>query len=380
MALAAVPAPVLRPSPAAAEPAYSFAAGPARLPDAVLARAGEALFARGGDGAAAIERPFTGDAFRATLAHARERLAALLALPANYRILFMAGGAMQHFSLLPMNLLGASRRAAYADSGYWSRRAIDEGWKQAAVSVVATPPAGAPAAPDVSPGSGWDIPADAAYCHLTPNETADGVAWAALPDTGAVPLVADVTSCFLAAPLDVSRFGLLYAGAQKNIGPAGLSVVVVRDDLLERARPELPAPFSYAVQAAQDSCVTTPPTAAIQLAALVFDWIAERGGLPAMAAANAAKAARLYGFIDASGGFYTAPVRRDCRSPVNVRFHLADSVQDAVFAAEAERRGLFHLRGHPRVGGLRASLYNAMPMTGVDALVDFMADFMRRRG
>jgi len=374
---------MLQPPPYAAsggDTPYSFAAGPARLPDAVLERARDVLFVRGRDGASVWERPFTAEAFRATLAQARERLAGLLALPANYRILFMAGGAMQHFSLLPMNLLAASRRnasAAYADSGYWSRRAIDEGWKQADICVVATPPAGAPAAPEVTDRQ---IPADAAYCHITPNETADGIAWPALPDAGAVPLVADVTSCFLAAPLDVSRFGVLYAGAQKNIGPAGLSVVIIRDDLLERSPPDLPAPFSYAVQAAQDSCVTTPPTAAIQLAALVFDWIAECGGLPAMAAANAAKAARLYDFIDASGGFYTAPVRGDCRSPVNVRFHLADSVQDALFVAEAERRGLFHLRGHPRVGGLRASLYNAMPMAGVDALVGFMADFMRRRG
>ncbi|MBI2306251.1 MAG: 3-phosphoserine/phosphohydroxythreonine transaminase [Rhodocyclales bacterium] len=360
--------------------AWSFAAGPARLPDAVLARARDELFARGTDGACVFERPFSADAFRATLAHARTRLAELLVLPANYRILFMAGGAMQHFSLLPMNLLGPTRRAAYADSGYWSRRAVDEGWKQAAVSVVAQPPAGAPAAPEILPGAGWPIPADAAYCHITPNETADGVAYAALPDTGAVPLVADCTSSFLAAPLDVARFGLIYAGAQKNIGPAGLSVVVVREDLLERASPDLPAPFSYAVQAAQDSCVNTPPTAAIHVAGLVFDWIADAGGLAAMAAANRAKAARLYAAIDGSDGFYTAPVRRDCRSTVNVRFHLADSVQDAVFLAEAERHGLFHLRGHPRLGGLRASLYNAMPMAGVDALTGFMADFMLRRG
>jgi phosphoserine aminotransferase len=357
--------------------AYSFAAGPARLPDAVLARARDDLFVRGGDGASVWERPFTSDAFRATLACATTRLAGLLALPENYRILFMAGGAMQHFSLLPMNLLGPSRCAAYADSGYWSRRAIDEGWKQAAVSVVATPPAGAPAVADAA---GWEIPADAAYCHITPNETADGVAYATLPDTGSVPLVADCTSSFLTAPLDVSRFGLLYAGAQKNIGPAGLSIVIVRDDLLERSRPDLPAPFSYAVQAAQGSCVTTPPTAAIHLAALVFDWIAECGGLLAMGAANSAKAARLYAAIDGSDGFYTAPVRRDCRSAVNVRFRLADSVQDAIFLAEAERHGLFHLRGHPRLGGLRASLYNAMPMHGVDALTGFMADFMCRHG
>ncbi|MBW7902733.1 MAG: 3-phosphoserine/phosphohydroxythreonine transaminase [Rhodocyclaceae bacterium] len=357
--------------------AYSFAAGPARLPDAVLERARDELFRRGRDGASAVERPFADDAFRATLARARARLAGLLALPADYRILFLAGGAMQHFSLLPMNLLGPSRGAAYADSGYWSRRAIDEGHKRATVRVVARPPAGAPAAPDAR---GWDIPADAAYCHVTPNETADGVAWPALPDTGAVPLVADCTSCFLAAPLDVARFGLVYAGAQKNVGVAGVSIVIVREDLLERAPLDLPAPFSYAAQAAQDSCVNTPPTPAIHVAALVLDWIAESGGLAAMAAANAAKAARLYDFIDASGGFYAAPVRRDCRSNVNVRFHLADGFDEARFLAEAERHGLFHLRGHPRVGGLRASLYNAMPTAGVDALLGFMAEFMSRNG
>lgn len=358
--------------------AYSFSAGPARLPDAVLARAREEMFARGPDGASVMERPFTGDLFRATLARAQERLTELLDLPGNYRILFMAGGAMHQFSLLPMNLLGPSRRAAYADSGYWARRAMDEAAKQAEIIVAARHAGDVPlAAPDLA---GWDLPADCAYCHITPNETVDGLAYPALPDTGEVPLVADATSSFLTAPVDVGRFGVIYASAQKNIGPAGLTVVIIREDLLERSGTGLPGPFSYRVEAEQNSCFNTPPTWAIHFAALVFDWIAESGGLAAMAAANRQKADRLYAAIDGSGGFYGAPVLPGHRSPVNVRFHLPDPALTEDFLAEAESQGLTHLRGHRQIGGVRASLYNAMPAAGVAALTDFMADFAARRG
>lgn len=357
---------------------WNFAAGPARLPDAVLARAGEVLFARGADGAAAIERPFSGPAFRHALNDARQRLVELLGVPANYRVLFVAGGAMQQFSMLPLNLLGSSRRAAYADSGYWAKRAIDEARRYADVRLVACHGGEQPlAAPCIE---GWQLPGDSAYCHITPNETVDGIAYPELPDTGAVPLVADCTSNFLMAPLDVSRFGVIYAGAQKNIGPAGMCVVIVREDLLQRPAPLVPAPFSYRLQSAQESCVNTPPTLAICLAAMVFEWIAGQGGLPAMAAANRRKAERLYSAIDRSGGFYDAPVRPGHRSTSNVRFHLADDALTEVFLAEAEAGGLTHLRGHRHVGGLRASLYNAMPEAGVIALTDFMSDFARRRG
>ena len=358
--------------------AYNFAAGPARLPDAVLDRAAEELFRRGPDGACAIERPFTGEAFRAMLDHARQRLAEMLALPANYRILFLAGGAMQQFSLVPMNLLGASRVAAYADSGYWSRRAMAEAGKLAQVEVVARHPGEKPLA--APPLGSWALPADCAYCHITPNETVDGIAYPALPDTGDVPLVADCTSSFLTAPLDVAKFGVIYASAQKNIGPAGVTVAIVREDLLERSRPELPAPFSYRRQAEEGSCVNTPPMLAIHLAGLVFDWIAENGGLAAMAAASQRKAARLYAVIDGSAGFYRAPVAPGHRSPINIRFHLAETALTEVFLSEAEAAGLTNLRGHHQLGGLRASLYNAMPEAGAVVLAGFMADFARRYG
>jgi phosphoserine aminotransferase len=358
--------------------AWSFAAGPARLPDAVLARAADALFARGKDGTAAIERPFTGEAFRAVLARARARLAELLALPDGYHVLFMAGGAMHQFALVPLNLCGAGQSAAYADSGYWSRRAIAEARRFAKVEVVARH-AGerALAAPHAH---GWFLSRGSAYCHITPNETADGLAWPELPDTGEVPLVADATSCFLAAPLDVSRFGLIYASAQKNIGLAGLTVVIVREDLLARTAGAVPSAHAYAEQARADNCVNTPPTAAVHVAALVFDWIAEQGGLAAMAEANRRKAQCLYDTIEASGGFYVAPVAAAHRSTTNVRFHLHDERLTARFLAEAGACGLHHLAGHPQVGGVRASLYNAMPQAGARALADFMNDFLRRAG
>ncbi|KIF83524.1 3-phosphoserine/phosphohydroxythreonine transaminase [Noviherbaspirillum autotrophicum] len=360
---------------------WNFAAGPSRLPDAVLARAGAELFDRGADGAAAIERPFSGAAFRRVLDDARERLARLLAVPDNYRVLFLAGGAMHQFSAVPMNLLDPARgltRVAYADSGYWSKRAMQEASRYAQVIVVAghagERPLSAPATGD------WRVPPDCAYCHLTANETVDGLAYPAWPDTGDVPLVADATSCFLGAPFDVSRFGLIYASAQKNIGPAGMTVVIVREDLLQRPARAAPSPFCYRLQAASEAGVNTPPTLAIQLAGMVFEWLADCGGLTAVAAANRRKADLLYSAIDSSGGFYTAPVAPGHRSTMNVRFHLTDDSLTEHFLLGAEAAGLTHLRGHRQVGGLRASLYNAMPLAGVGALVDFMAEFQRRRG
>ncbi len=361
--------------------AWNFAAGPARLPDAVLARAGAVLFARGQDGAAAIERPFTGTGFREVLADARRRLTALLGVPDHYRVLFLAGGAMHQFSAVPMNLLDPAsglRRVAYADSGYWSRRAMQEAARYAEVEVIAKHAGDMPLA--APPLGDWNLPPDCAYCHITANETVDGIAYPAWPITGAVPLVADATSCFLTAPLDVSKFALIYASAQKNIGPSGLTVVIVREDLLLRPAPSVPSPLCYRLQAAQDSCLNTPPTLAIHLAALVFDWIAASGGLPAMAAANRRKSELLYGAIDNSNGFYTAPIAPGHRSTTNVRFHLADESLTERFLIDAEAASLSHLRGHRHVGGLRASLYNAMPEAGAAALVDFMAEFARCHG
>ena len=350
--------------------AWNFAAGPARLPDAVLVRAREEVFTRGADGACQTERPFSSPPFRSLRDQASQRLSELLELPAGYRILFLAGGAMQQFSLLAMNLGLPGRRGGYVQTGYWSRRAMNEGAAHLPVQAIVPPTA----------DTTLHLPGDLAYCHVTTNETADGLAWPALPDTGAVPLVGDCTSDFLTAPLAVEKFGLLYAGAQKNIGPAGLTVAIVRDDLLERSPASLPALFSYRRLVDADSCVNTPPMLALQLAAMVFDWIAEQGGLAAMAAAGRRKAARVYAAIDASGGFYQTPVATAWRSPVNVCFQLASNVLTEPFIGEAEAAGLHYLRGHPQLGGLRASLYNAMPGAGAAALADFMVDFQRRRG
>ena len=361
--------------------AWSFAAGPSRLPDAVLARAGETLFRRDAHGAAAIERPFTGDDFRAALADARTRLVRLLQVPEHYRVLFLAGGAMHQFAAVPMNLLDPAAglgNAAYADSGYWSRRAMQEAHRYANVTVAAKHAGSTPlAAPSLS---GWKLPQGSAYCHITANETVDGIAYPVLPDTGEVPLVADATSCILSAPLDIAQFGLVYASAQKNIGPAGLTIVIVREDLLRRPATAAPSPLHYGVQAAQGSCVNTPPTLAILVAGLVFEWIEQCGGLTAMAEVNRRKAASLYRTIDESDGFYIAPIAPAHRSITNARFHLANDTLTDHFLDEAERQGLAHLRGHPHVGGLRASLYNAMPEAGVDALIRFMTQFARRYG
>lgn len=358
--------------------AWNFAAGPARLPDAVLERAADALFLRGKDGASNVERPFTGPHFRAVMADARQRLAELLDLSGEYEILFMAGGAMQQFALAPMNLAGAGQRVAYADSGYWSRRAILEaGARVDFVEVARFPGDLALAAPAVGR---WSVPADCAYCHITPNETVDGIAYPEWPDCGAVPLVADCTSSFLTAPLALDRLGMVYASAQKNIGISGVTVVVIRQDLLDRSPPALPAVLSYRRQAAAENCINTPPMLAIQMAGMVFEWIAGQGGLLAMQRINQQKAACLYAAIDGSDGFYQAPVLSGHRSPVNVRFHLASPELTDCFILEAEAAGLHHLRGHAHIGGLRASLYNAMPMAGVMALTDFMADFARRYG
>ncbi|MBA5607069.1 3-phosphoserine/phosphohydroxythreonine transaminase [Duganella sp. FT3S] len=357
---------------------YNFAAGPSGLPAAVLERARKELFAHGDDGSTAFEQPFTGEAFGATLARARARLRDLLAVPDNYHILFLAGGATQQFSMVPLNLLGNAAHVAYADSGHWSQRAIREAGRYAAVTVAARYEGERPLA--APPLSAWRLPDDCAYCHITPNETADGIAYPALPDCGDVPLVADVTSCLLTAPLEVARFGLLYAAAQKNLGIAGMTVVIVRDDLLRRPAPLVPSSCDYRAQAAQESRANTPPTIAIALAGMMFDWIAQQGGLAEMHTRGQRKAALLYDAIDASGGFFRAPAAPVHRSPVNVRFELANSALTAPFIEYSARRGLHHLRGHSAFGGLRASLYNAMPEEGVRALIACMADFTRSYG
>lgn len=355
--------------------AFNFSAGPAALPDAVLARAREELLEWGGERASVMEVSHRGKAFEAMAARAEADLRALLAVPDDYAVLFLQGGATQHFAQIPMNI-AAGGRADYVLTGHWGVRAMAEAGKACTVRVAASTEAGGfrdlPDALDLDPA--------AAYVHLTPNETIHGVEFHAPPDTGQVPLVADMSSTLLSRPVDVGRYGIVYACAQKNIGPSGLVVLLVRRDLLARSPATLPDILRYDRHAASGSMLNTPPTFAWYLAGLVFQWLAGQGGLAAMAGLNQAKSARLYAAIDGSGGFYRNTVAGRARSWMNVPFQLHDEALDSAFLAAAREAGLVGLKGHRAVGGMRASLYNAMPMAGVEALVGFMAEFQRRHG
>lgn len=356
---------------------WNFSAGPAAIPEAVL-RTAQAEFLNWNDsGASVMEVSHRGKAFMAMAEQAEADLRELLAVPSGYRILFLQGGATLHFAQIPLNLARPDDTVDYILTGDWGEKAAREAGPLARVRIAAS---SADSDYDRIPArETWNLDPRAAYVHVTPNETIRGVEFHDVPDTGEVPLVADVSSSILSRPLDVSRYGLLYAGAQKNIGPSGLAVLIVRDELLERRPRELPKILSYAEHAAQDSMLNTPNTWAWYLAGLVFRWLKQQGGLAAMAERNRAKAELLYGYIDDSG-FYRNPVQPDARSWMNVPFTLPAPELDALFLQESEAAGLLALKGHRAVGGMRASIYNAMPLEGVQALVDFMADFARRRG
>ncbi len=370
------PAVPLRPRPAAMR-VYNFSAGPAMLPLAVLEEARAELSDWQGSGMSVMEVSHRGAAFVACARAAEADLRELLAVPANYRVLFLQGGATLQFAAIPLNLTAPGARVDYVNTGAWSTKAIAEAGRYCSVNVAAD--ARDSGYFDVPPQASWRRDPGAAYLHYTPNETIGGVEFPFVPDSGAVPLVADMSSTLLSRPVEVSRFGLIYAGAQKNIGPSGLTVVIVREDLLGRARADLPPVLSYQSQAAEGSMLNTPPTFAWYLAGLVFRWLKREGGLAAMAARNRAKAELLYGYIDGSG-FYSNPVQPAVRSWMNVPFRLARPELEKTFAAEAAREGLANLEGHRSVGGMRASLYNAMPLAGVEALVGFMREFARRHG
>ncbi len=328
-----------------------------------------------GTGLSVMEMPFTAQAFQGIAAGARGDLRTLLDVPEDYHILFMQGGAYGHFALLAMNLLGKNAQADYIQTGHWSARAIGEAARYGRVNIAATTePAGYRHIP---PFSEWRLDPAAAYCHITTNETANGVQFHWLPDSGDVPLVADVTSDFLTRPLDIQRFGMIYASAQKNVGPAGLTIVIIHESLLDQAMAITPAVFNYGLQARSNSRINTPPTYSVYIAGLVFSWLLERGGLATVGRENRCKAQRLYGAIDGDD-LYRCPVEPADRSLVNVCFHLADESLESAFLCEATQQGLIHLEGHGASGGIRASLYNAMPDEGVDALIGFMQSFSAR--
>jgi phosphoserine aminotransferase len=321
-----------------------------------------------------MEVSHRGSAFMELAAAAEADLRELMAIPDRYKVIFMQGGATAQFALVPMNLAAADSSADYVNTGHWSDKAIAEARRYCRVHVAADAGGQHLRAP---PQAELDLRADAAYVHYTPNETIGGVEFGYVPDTGDVPLVADMSSSILSRPIDVSQFGVIYAGAQKNIGPAGLVVLIVREDLLGRARPGTPTVFDYQAMADAHSMLNTPPTFAWYMAGLVFKWLKRNGGLEVIGERNRIKAERLYAAIDGSQ-FYRNSVARDSRSRMNVTFTLAEPDRDAAFLEQAAAAGLKNLKGHRVLGGMRASLYNAMPLAGVLALIDFMAEFERR--
>lgn len=351
---------------------YNFSAGPAALPAEVLERASKELLDWNGTGMSVMEMSHRGKDYMSIAGKAEADLRQLMAIPDNYKVLFLQGGASSQFAMVPINLLGGKNSADYILTGQWSKKAIAEAKRYCEVNVVA----------DTSASNFTTVPAqdslkfnaDAAYVHYTPNETIVGVEFPYVPDTGDVPLVADMSSTILSRPIDVSKYGLIYAGAQKNIGPAGLTIVIVRDDLIGQAKETMPAMFDYKIHVDNDSMYNTPPTYSWYLAGLVFEWLKDQGGLQGMAEINQRKAEKLYAAIDASD-FYTSPVEKNCRSWMNVPFILASTELDSVFLEEAAKNSLVTLKGHRSVGGMRASIYNAMPEAGIDALVTFMAEF-----
>jgi phosphoserine aminotransferase len=351
---------------------FNFSAGPAALPESVLRIAAEEMLDWHGSGMSVMEMSHRGKEFIAIHAEAESLLRELLQIPADYKVLFMQGGAIGENAIVPMNMLRGRAGADYIHTGEWSKKSIKEAGKYTKVNVAAT--AEGSNFTEVPAFETWRLDPAAAYVHICANETIGGVEYHWTPDTGEVPLVADMSSNILSRPVDVSRYGLIYGGAQKNIGPAGLTIVIVRGDLLGGALPITPSAFNYAEQAQNDSMLNTPPTYAIYIAGLVFRWIKERGGLAAMEAHNRAKAALLYDYLDASS-FYSNPVARKDRSLMNVPFKLRDAALDGAFLKGAEARQMVQLKGHRSVGGMRASIYNAMPLEGVQALVAYMKEF-----
>ncbi len=355
----------------------NFSAGPALLPEEVLARAGDEMLDWHGSGMCVMEMSHRGKEFISIAAAAERDLRELLAIAAHYKVLFLQGGATLQFAQVPMNLLAGRGKADYVITGEWSKKAAKEAAAHCDVAIAAT-------SEDrqfrcAPPQNEWRVRPDAAYVHYCSNETIGGVEFHWVPDTGAVALVADASSHLLSRPLEVSKFGLIYAGAQKNIGPAGLTIVIVREDLIGKAAKGTPAVMDYKLQADADSMLNTPATYSIYIAGLVFKWLRQLGGLAEMERRNVAKAKLLYDCLDASG-FYRNPVEPRDRSRMNVPFTLADAKLDDAFLKGAAERGMVQLKGHRSVGGMRASIYNAMPLEGVQRLVEYLREFERRHG
>jgi phosphoserine aminotransferase len=356
---------------------FNFSAGPAVLPEPVLKQAAAEMLDWHGSGMSVMEMSHRGKEFIEIADKAEADLRKLLSIPANYKVLFLQGGAIAENAVVPMNLVGGRSSADYVNTGEWSKKSIKEAKKYCTVNIAAS-------AEDanftyVPSQDTWKLGRDSAYVHVCTNETIGGVEYQWTPDTGDIPLVADMSSHLLSRQIDISKFGVIYGGAQKNMGPAGLTLVFVRDDLLDRALPITPSVFHWKEQAAADSMLNTPATYAIYIAGLVFEWLLAQGGVPAIERKNIAKAALLYDYLDQSS-FYHNPVRKEDRSRMNVPFKLKDETLNDAFLKGAKEAGMVQLKGHRAVGGMRASIYNAMPIEGVQTLVDYMKAFEKRHG
>ncbi|WP_339079472.1 3-phosphoserine/phosphohydroxythreonine transaminase [Pseudomonas sp. TMP9] len=357
--------------------AFNFCAGPAALPEAVLQRAQAELLDWHGKGLSVMEMSHRSEEYTSIAENAEQDLRDLMEIPSDYKVLFLQGGASQQFAEIPLNLLPEEGVADYIDTGIWSQKSIEEARRYGNINVAASAKVYDYFA---IPGQNdWQLSKDAAYLHYASNETIGGLQFDWIPDIGDVPLVADMSSDILSRPIDVSKFGLIYAGAQKNIGPSGLVVTIVREDLLGRARSVCPTMLNYKVAADNGSMYNTPATFSWYLSGLVFEWLKEQGGVAAMERINRAKKDLLYTAIDTSD-FYSNPIAVNARSWMNVPFRLADEKLDKPFLAGADARGLLNLKGHRSVGGMRASIYNAVGMDAVEALVAYMAEFEKEHG
>lgn len=367
------------PIPGSRAPTYNFSAGPACLPEPVMRQAQAQFRDFAGTGLSILETSHRSDEFAEVVARTEADLRTLLGIGEDYAVLFLQGGATLQFLMTPMNLARAGQPTAYVDTGHWSRKAIAGAREVRSVSVIASArDNGYTAVPGQEDWAG--VPEDAAYLHYTPNETIDGLEFDFIPEVESQALVADMSSTILSQPLPVARFDLIYAGAQKNLGPSGLTLVILRRELLEEMQHDVPSQLNYRVQVAAGSLFNTPPTLTWWMVGLQLAWLREEGGLEEMARRARERSAMVYDAIDGASGFYTNAVIPRSRSRTNIPFHICDEALEARFLEEAEAMGLRQLRGHRSKGGLRASLYNAMPTAGVEALVDFMGDFARRHG
>jgi phosphoserine aminotransferase len=358
---------------------FNFNPGPAMLPEEVLLQAQAEMLDWHGTGMSIMEIGHRGTEFKEVAERAEEDLRELMNIPKNYHVLFVAGGGSTQFAMVPLNLFGARKMADYLDTGIWSKKAIDEARLYGEVNVAAQTEV-VHSRVQIPAEEKWSLNPNASYLHYTPNETIEGVEFHYVPKTGQVPLVADMTSLILSRPIDVNQYGVIYAGAQKNIGQAGITIVIIRDDLIQDALPGTPTLFNYKTYSEHKSFYNTPPTYAWYIAGLVLRWMKEKGGVEAFAKINQRKAEKLYHFIDSHKEFYINSINPSCRSLMNVPFNLTDADLTTLFLDSATEAGLKNLKGHRLAGGVRASMYNAMPEEGVDRLIDFMRDFAKQYG